>query len=166
MIQMMSLFSHLAKVFFCRVLRSHGIRRPHFMIFQYIDVVECQSTVSRYRLVSENPAHALNSFRPKLESNKLIYKLCANNYVFSPHLDNVSALSRAGCIKKIGPAIFELTYNFLLHWASRHHDSDWPGLPKLSRVWVERDPSFLRGRFCIVVQASQRNKLEPKRLMQ
>ena len=69
-------------------------------------------------------------------------------------------------IKKIRPVISELSFKFLLHWASRHHDSDWPRLPMLSRVWVERDPSFLRGSFCIVVQASQRNKPEPKRLMQ
>ena len=63
-------------------------------------------------------------------------------------------------IKKIGSVIFELSFNFLLHWASRHHDSAWPRAPRLRRVWVRRCLRLLRGSFSVAGRASQRNKPE------
>ena len=65
------------------------------------------------------------------------------------------------CIKKIGPVIFEPTINFLLHWASRHHDSAWPRGPHLRWVRVKRCLSLLRGSFCAKGRTVDRNKPEP-----
>ena len=63
--------------------------------------------------------------------------------------------------KMIRSVIYKLKFNFLLHWASRHHASAWPRGPGLGRVWVNRVWYFIRGSFSVVRRASQRNKPEP-----
>ena len=55
-------------------------------------------------------------------------KVCCKESVFSAPRQLISVVKGREVIvnnnKKIRPVISELTFNFLLHGASRHHDSD------------------------------------------
>ena len=131
---------------------------------------EWYSAKTRYRFVSTPGTLAKFISRKTRVQLADLPKVRCERSVFSAPRQRMSVVEGreviVNYIEKICPVISELSINFLLHRASRHHASGWPRRPGLSRVWVEPDPNFLRGTFCIVVQASWRNKPEPKRLMQ
>ena len=146
------------KGFVCWVLRSHGNRQTHFqyefsMYWWFIEW--CSTSKTRYRFASKPGTLA------KLTSTKSRVQFVDLPKVWSVLFSTSGTYERCRgswghceLHKKDLPRISKLLFNFLLHLASRHHDSGWPRRPLLSRIRVERDSNLLRGGFCIVVQAS------------
>ena len=167
----MSLLFQSMTLFVCWVLTSHGNQGAalyEFSIYEWFR--EWCSTISRYIFAAEPGTFEKPiAKKTRVQLADLLKVMCEESLFSAPRQLMRVVEGReviVNYIKKIRPVISELTFNFLLHWASRHHDSAWPRGAWLRLVRVEPDPSLLRGSFCIVVQASRRNKPEPKRLMQ